>query len=64
MALGIEAEREEEIRAELAGHLEDAYVDAIRRGCMHRLRRLATASVTAWNGASWLLSLAWQVPCQ
>jgi hypothetical protein len=31
--LGIEAEREEEIRAELAGHLEDAYVDAIRRGC-------------------------------
>jgi hypothetical protein len=33
IALGIEAEREEEIRAELAGHLEDAYVDAIRRGC-------------------------------
>lgn len=33
IALGIEAEREEEIRTELAGHLEDAYVDAIRRGC-------------------------------
>ena len=33
IALGIEAEREEEIRAELAGHLEDAYVEAIRRGC-------------------------------
>jgi hypothetical protein len=33
IALGIEAEREEEIRAELAGHLEDAYVDAVRRGC-------------------------------
>ena len=33
IALGIEAEREEQIRAELAGHLEDAYVDAIRRGC-------------------------------
>ena len=33
LALGIEAEREEEIRAELAGHLEDAYGDAIRRGC-------------------------------
>ena len=33
IALGIEAEREEQIRAELAGHLEDAYADAIRRGC-------------------------------
>jgi hypothetical protein len=32
-ALGIEAEREEAVRAELAGHLEDAYVDAIRCGC-------------------------------
>ena len=31
--MALEAEREEEIRAELAGHLEDAYVDAIRRGC-------------------------------
>src|SRR3954468_21896027 len=29
----MESEREEEIRTELAGHLEDAYVDAIRRGC-------------------------------
>ena len=33
IALGIEVEREEQIRAELAGHLEDVYVDAIRRGC-------------------------------
>ncbi len=33
IALGIEAEREEQIRAELAAHLEDAYADAIRRGC-------------------------------
>ena len=32
IALGIDAEREEQIRAELAGHLEDAYADAIRRG--------------------------------
>jgi hypothetical protein len=31
--LGREAEREEQIRAELTGHLEDAYADAIRRGC-------------------------------
>jgi len=33
IALGIEAGREEQIRAELAGHLEDVYTDAIRCGC-------------------------------
>ena len=32
-ALGLDAEREAQIRAELAGHLEDAYADAVRRGC-------------------------------
>lgn len=31
-ALGLGAEREEEIRAELAEHLEDAYQEALRRG--------------------------------
>ncbi len=31
-ALGLSAEREEEIHAELAGHLEDAYTEARRRG--------------------------------
>jgi hypothetical protein len=31
--LGIEAEREEQIRAELAEHLEDACADAVRNGC-------------------------------
>ena len=30
---GIEAEREEQIRVELAGHLEDACADALRSGC-------------------------------
>ena len=33
VALGLNAEREEQIRAELAGHLEDACADAVRRGC-------------------------------
>jgi len=32
-ALGLDAEREQQIRAELAGHLEDACADAVRRGC-------------------------------
>lgn len=32
-ALGLNAEREDQIRAELAGHLEDAYADALRSGC-------------------------------
>jgi len=32
-ALGLDAEREAQIRAELAGHLDDAYADAVRRGC-------------------------------
>ena len=32
-ALGLDPEREEEIRAELAGHLEDEYLAARRRGC-------------------------------
>ncbi len=31
-ALGLDAGREAQIRAELAGHLEDAYADAVRRG--------------------------------
>jgi len=31
-ALGLDADREEQIRAELAGHLEDACADAVRRG--------------------------------
>jgi hypothetical protein len=32
-ALGLDADREEQIRAELAGHLEDVYADARLRGC-------------------------------
>jgi len=32
-ALGLDTEREQQIRAELAGHLEDACADAVRRGC-------------------------------
>jgi hypothetical protein len=31
--VSLDADREHEIRAELAGHLEDAYEDARRRGC-------------------------------
>ena len=31
--LGLDAERDDAIRSELAGHLEDAYADARRRGC-------------------------------
>lgn len=31
--LGLDAEREKQIRAELAGHLEDAHAEAVRRGC-------------------------------
>jgi len=31
-ALGLDTEREKQIRAELAGHLEDACADAVRRG--------------------------------
>ena len=31
--LGTDAEREEQIRVELAGHLEDACADAVRSGC-------------------------------
>jgi len=32
-ALGLDAEREKQIRAELAGHLEDVHAEAVRRGC-------------------------------
>ena len=31
--LGLDAEREAQVRAELSGHLEDACADAVRRGC-------------------------------
>ena len=49
-ALGIEAEREEQIRAELAGHLEDAYADAIRRGCTEEdAAARALAQVPDWT---------------
>ena len=50
IALGIEAEREEQIRAELAGHLEDAYADAIRRGCTEEdAAARALAQVPDWT---------------
>jgi hypothetical protein len=32
-ALGLDGRKEAQIRAELAGHLADAYADAMRRGC-------------------------------
>ena len=50
IALGIEAGREEQIRAELAGHLEDAYADAIRRGCTEEdAAARALAQVPDWT---------------
>ena len=49
-ALGIEAGREEQIRAELAGHLEDAYADAIGRGCTEEVAAArALAQVPEWT---------------
>ena len=50
IALGLDAEREEQIRAELAGHLEDAYADAIRRGCTEEdAAARALAQVPDWT---------------
>lgn len=50
IALGIEAEREEQIRAELTGHLEDVYTDAIRRGCTDEdAAARALAQVPDWT---------------
>lgn len=49
-ALGLDAEREAQIRAELTGHLEDAYADAVRRGCTDEdAAARAMAQVPDWT---------------